>query len=114
MPDLQKLFIIAIILLAIFLIIAIILRLIRIAIVIGALIILVPILCTIMWGNGTTFVSKFASLFTQDIEQSITDGYEQYREQNAKDPIVDIDQIDQYFNDAGQAIKDQFDKPVFP
>lgn len=114
MDHLKTLLIIFLVIIAISLIISIIFRLVRVALVLGAMIIIVPILCTIMWGDGTNFVSKFASLFTPEIEQSINDGYVQYRDQNAKDPIVDLDQWDQYFQDAQQAVKDKFDQPVFP
>lgn len=112
--DTRTLLIIFIAVIAICLAISILLRLTRIALVLVGLFVLVPILCTVMWGDGTDFVSKFASIFAPEIEQSINDGYGQYRDQNAKDPIVDIDQLDRYFQDAQQAVKDQLDKPVFP
>ena len=110
--DARTLLIIFIVVVAICLAVSILLRLTRIALVLAGLFILVPILCTIMWGDGTDFVSKFASIFAPEIEQGINDGYGQYRDQNAKDPIVDIDQLDKYFQDAQQAVKDQFSKPV--
>lgn len=112
--DARTLLIIFIVVVAICLAVSILLRLTRIALVLAGLFILVPILCTIMWGDGTDFVSKLASIFAPEIEQGINDGYGQYRDQNAKDPIVDIDQLDKYFQDAQQAVKDQFSKPVFP
>lgn len=112
--DARTLLIIFIVVVAICLAVSILLRLTRIALFLAGLFILVPILCTIMWGDGTDFVSKFASIFAPEIEQGINDGYGQYRDQNAKDPIVDIDQLDKYFQDAQQAVKDQFSKPVFP
>lgn len=112
--DARTLLIIFIVVVAICLAVSILLRLTRIALVLAGLFILVPILCTIMWGDGIDFVSKFASIFAPEIEQGINDGYGQYRDQNAKDPIVDIDQLDKYFQDAQQAVKDQFSKPVFP
>lgn len=112
--DARTLLIIFIVVVAICLAVSILLRLTRIALVLAGLFILVPILCTIMWGDGTGFVSKFASIFAPEIEQGINDGYGQYRDQNAKDPIVDIDQLDKYFQDAQQAVKDQFSGPVFP
>lgn len=81
---------------------------------IALLVVLVPILCTIMWGDGSDYVSKFASLFTSDIETGINEGYEAYRDENAKNPVVDLEQVEQYFDDASQWVGDKFSKPVFP
>ena len=76
--DARTLLIIFIVVVAICLAVSILLRLTRIALVLAGLFILVPILCTIMWGDGTDFVSKFASIFAPEIEQGINDGYGQY------------------------------------
>ncbi|WP_289026357.1 hypothetical protein [uncultured Flavonifractor sp.] len=114
MPDLHIILIVILVILAVCLVFAILFRLIRIAVVVVGLIILVPILCTIMWGDGTGYVSKFASIFSPEIEESINDGYETYRDQNAEDPIVDMDQMDDWFETAGDTIENAFDRPVFP
>ena len=114
MPDLKVLLIIFIVILLIVLALAIIFRLIRIAIVLGVIVLLVPILCTIMWGDGSAYISKIATIFTSDIEESINRGYEEYREENAKNPIVDMNQLQEYFDNAGDAVKDALNQPVFP
>ena len=114
MPDPKVLLIIFAGILLIALAFSIIFRLIRIAIVLGIIILLVPILCTIMWGNGSDYISKFASIFTPDIEESINRGYEEYREENAKSPIIDMDQLQEYFDDVVDTAKDAFSQPVFP
>lgn len=110
----QTLLLIVAVILVVLLVVAIFLRLIRIAIALGVIIILVPILCTIMWGDGTDYVSKIASIFTPEIEENINDGYQEYRDKNAEDPVVDMDQLEEYFNQAGKAAGDALHKPVFP
>lgn len=114
MPDLGTILIIILVVLVILLVLSLIFRLLKAAIVIALLVVCVPIICTIMWGDGTDYVSKFASLFTPDIEQGISDGYEAYRDEYSKDPVVDLDQVEQYFDDAGNWVEDTIDKAVFP
>ena len=71
--DTRTLLIIFIVVIALCLVVSILLRLTRIALVLAGLFILVPILCTIMWGDGTDFVSKIPSIFAPEIEQGIND-----------------------------------------
>ena len=87
-------------LLAVCLVIAVFMRITRVIITLALLLLIVPIICTVLWGNGDSYVSKFASLFTSDIEQNINDSYHYYREQNEKDPVVDMDQLTEYIDRA--------------
>lgn len=114
MPELGSILIAVLVILAVLLVLTLIFRLLKAAIVIALLVVLVPILCTIMWGDGSDYVSKFASLFTSDIETGINEGYEAYRDENAKNPVVDLEQVEQYFDDASQWVGDKFSQPVFP
>lgn len=100
------------ILLVICLVVAILMRIARVIVTVAALIIIVPIFCTILWGDGTDYVSKFASVFTPQIEQDINDGYQMYKKENEKNPVVDMDQLDEYAGQAKDAVSDWFASKV--
>lgn len=104
--EMDKIVLIALGLLVVCLIVAVLMRITRVIITLALLILIVPIICTVLWGNGDSYVSKFASLFTPDIEQNINDSYHYYREQNEKDPVVDMDQLVEY----ADQVKDLFKK----
>ena len=78
------------------LVVSIIMRLTRLVITIAVLLIVVPIICTVLWGDGTVYVSSFASVFSPQIEEEINSGYRYYKEQYAEDPTVDMDQLSKY------------------
>lgn len=109
MPDYV---ILIMVLLVICLAVAIVMRITRVIVTLAALIIIVPILCTILWGDGTGYVSTFASFFTPQIEQDINDGYQVYKEENAKNPVVNKDQLDEYAGQAKDAVSDWFHSKV--
>lgn len=97
MPEqLQTILIVAVVVLALCLVCAIVLRMIKAIAIFAVLLVLVPTLCTIMWGDGHAYVSRFASLFTPEIEQQINDGYQTYFDANAEHPIVDFDDLKNY------------------
>lgn len=102
------------ILLAVCLAVAILMRVTRVIITLVALLIIVPILCTVLWGDGTDYVSKFASIFTPQIEQDINDGYQIYKEENANRPVVDMDQVHEYVEQAKNAASDWVDSKIKP
>jgi len=118
MPDLQTLAGIAVVLIVVCLVLSVIFHMFRAVIVLGVLLITIPILCTIMWGDGEMYVSKVASLFTQEIEQQINDGYKAYHDANAEDPVVDLDQLesymDQFMEKAKEQITGESSTQVFP
>lgn len=97
MTNFQAIVRVIIVLLAVGLVVAALLKLAKAAAVIAALIIVVPILCTIMWGDGQNYVSKIAEFFQPEIEQKINDGYQIYHDQNAKDPVVDLERLTDLF-----------------
>ena len=89
-----RLIIVLFIFLAIAGLVAVVSRLIRVGVTLLALAIILPILCTVLWGDGSSYVSKFASIFTPEIEQRITEGYQFYKEQDSKDPVLDYEQVE--------------------
>ena len=91
MPELQTLIKVAAILMAICLVLSVLFHMPRAAIVFLIMLITVPMLCTIMWGDGSRYVARVASLFTPELEQQINDGYRVYHDANAEDPVVDLD-----------------------
>lgn len=103
--DIKSFLVILLILLAICLVVAVVMRLTRFIITIVALIIIIPILFTVLWGDGEDYVSKFASIFSPQIEQEINEGYQFYKEQDRQDPVVDLDQLEEYANHAIDSAK---------
>lgn len=101
----EKLIIVLIVFLAIAGLAAVVTRLFRVGITLLGLAIILPILCAVLWGDGDAYVSKFASIFTPELEQQITDGYHFYKEQDSKDPILDYDQVEEYADGALSRIK---------
>lgn len=114
MPELQTLIKIAAILMVICLVLSILFRMARAAIVFLIVLIAVPMLCTIMWGDGSKYVARVASLFTSEIEQQINDGYRVYHNANAEDPVVDLDQIEFYIDKVKGTVKNNTVDKVFP
>lgn len=101
----EKLIIVLIVFLAIAGLSAVVTRLFRVGITLLGLAIILPILCAVLWGDGDAYVSKFASIFTPELEQQITDGYHFYKEQDSKDPILDYGQVEEYADGALSRIK---------
>ena len=101
----EKLIIVLIVFLAIAGLAAVVTRLFRVGITLLGLAIILPILCSVLWGDGDVYVSKFASIFTPELEQQITDGYRFYKEQDSKDPILDYGQVEEYADGALSRIK---------
>jgi len=114
MPELQTLIKIAAVLMAICLVLSVLFHMPRAAIVFLVMLIKVPVLCTIMWGDGSGYVARIASFFTPEIEQQINDGYRVYHDANAKDPVVDLNQIESYMDKVKGTVKSNTIEKVFP
>ena len=114
MPELQTLIKVALILMAICLVLSIIFRMARAVFVLMIMIVMVPILCTIMWGDGQKYVAKVARLFVPEIEQQINDGYGLYHDLNADDPVVDLDQVQSNIDSLKSTAKEEAAERVFP
>lgn len=65
----------------------------KIAVGLALLSIIIPILFTIFWGDGSEYVSRFASLFEPAHQQQIEDAYQFYKDKDAEDPFVDYDAV---------------------
>ena len=114
MPELQTLIKIAAVLMAICLVLSVLFHMPRAAIVFLVMLITVPVLCTIMWGDGSGYVARIASFFTPEIEQQSNDGYRVYHDANAKDPVVDLNQIESYMDKVKGTVKSNTIEKVFP
>ena len=53
-------------------------------------------------------------MFTPDSGEGISEGYEAYRDEYSKNPVVDMDQVEEYFNQAGKWAGDTIGDAVFP
>ena len=67
--------------------ICIIWKFVRLAIGIAILSIIIPILFTIFWGDGSAYISELASYLTPNHQQQLEDAYAYYKDQDSKDPI---------------------------
>ena len=114
MPELQTLIKSAAVRMAICLVLSVLFHMPRAAIVFLVMLITVPVLCTIMWGDGSGYVARIASFFTPEIEQQINDGYRVYHDANAKDPVVDLNQIESYMDKVKGTVKSNTIEKVFP
>ena len=68
-------------------------KLFRVAIGIAVVAIIVPIVFTIFWGDGSAYVSKFSSFFEPAYQQQIEDAYRYYKEKDAEDPFINYDEV---------------------
>lgn len=98
--------IVCLVILAVILIGAVIARLFRLAAVILVLAFLVPILISIMSGNGATRVEKISSIFTPEIQQQINETYKEYSELEKEDPVLDEEGFKEALGDLWEKTKD--------
>ena len=108
MPEnVRALFMIVMVILIVAMVVMFLMKLFQFALVAAACVIIVPILVTITWGDGSEYVSKFAAIFTPNIEATINDGYQYYREENEKNPVVDVEQLEKYADEAKEYLTDK-------
>lgn len=84
------------------LVLCIIAKLFKIAIGLAILCIVVLIIFTVFWGDGSEYVSKFASFFQPAYKQQIEDAYEYYKRKDSEDPFVDYDAVSNAVTDIFQ------------
>lgn len=82
-------------------------RLIRLAIGIAALSVIIPILFTIFWGDGSAYVSELASYLTPKYQQQLEDAYAYYRGKDAEDPVINYDAVSDKITDVFSAAKEK-------
>lgn len=108
MPESARvIFMIVMAILIVAMVVMLLMKLFQFALAVAACVIIVPILVTITWGDGSEYVSKFAAIFTPNIEETINDGYQYYREENEKDPVVDVEQLEEYADEAKEYLADK-------
>ena len=51
--------------------------------------VLIPILFTVFWGDGTEYVHEFASYFAEPYKENITEFYDTFKERDLASPLID-------------------------
>ena len=92
--------------------ICIIWKFVRLAIGIAILSIIIPILFTIFWGDGSAYISELASYLTPNHQQQLEDAYAYYKDQDSKDPIIVSDKITDVFDSIKETEKEVTDGTV--
>ena len=86
--------------------ICIIRKFIRLAIGIAIMSVLIPILFTIFWGDGSAYISELASYLTPNHQQQLEEAYAYYKKQDAENPIIDSDAVSDKITDVFDSIKE--------
>lgn len=82
-------------------------KLFRLAIGLALLYIAVPIVFTVVWGDGKAYVSKFASMFQPAYQQQIEDAYRFFKDKDSEDSFIDYEAVSSAVTDVFQQIIDQ-------
>ena len=72
--------------------------------------VLIPLLFTIFWGDGSKYVSQFASLFEPEHQHQIEEAYHFYKEKDSEDPLIDCDDVSDAVTDIFADAKDDLSK----
>lgn len=97
----------AVVILIVLLVICVIAKLFRVAVGLAAVLILIPILFTIVWGDGSKYIDALGGFMTEEHHERLEDGYQYYKEQDAKDPIIDYDKVVEGFTNVFDGAKEQ-------
>ena len=76
-------------------------RMLKVAVGLIALMIVIPILATIFWGDGTEYVSSISRFFEQPRREQILEGYSYFRAREEQDPVIDFRGIDEALKRTG-------------
>jgi len=110
--NLTTILIVAIAVGIVLIVLCVIAKLFKIAIGLSILCIVVPIIFTIFWGDGSKYISKFASFFQPEYQQQIEDAYEYYKKKDAEDPFVNYDAVSSAVTDIFQEASDSLPYPT--
>jgi hypothetical protein len=100
--DFNSIIIIALIILILFIIFCLFAKFIRVAIGLTILLVFVPILYNVFWGDGTDYIKEFSAIFSPRYSQEIQDAYQYYRDkENAVMSITD-DTVSHVLNKYGK------------
>ena len=83
-------------LIIVFLVIAAIHKAIKFALLAAAVLIIISILFTLVFGDGRAIVHTFASFLNEDIGQKIEQGYEYYKGKEEQEQYLNVDKIAEY------------------
>lgn len=81
-------------------------KFIRIAIGIAIMSIIVPILFSVFWGDGSFYISEIASNLTPNYQQQLEEAYAYYKQRDAEDQVVDFDAASDKVTDIFISIRD--------
>lgn len=78
----------------------------RVAVALVILSVLIPILFTVFWGDGTEYVHEFASYFAEPYKENITEFYGAFKERDLASPLIDYGAVSEkathFFETAAQ------------
>ena len=83
-------------LLIVLLVIAAIHKAIKFVLLAAAVLIIISILFTLVFGDGRAIVHTFASFLNEDIGQKIEQGYEYYKSREEQEQYLNVDKIAEY------------------
>lgn len=83
-------------LIIVFLVIAAIHKAIKFVLLAAAVLIIISILFTLVFGDGRAIVYTFASFLNEDIGQKIEQGYEYYKSREEQEQYLNVDKIAEY------------------
>lgn len=105
-----------IILIGVLFIICIIGKFFRVAVGLVILSILIPILFTVFWGDGTEYVHQFSSILTEPHKQNVEEFYKKFKE--TEEPVIDYgavsDKATHLFEDFKSKAEAQFETGGLP
>ncbi len=108
--NIQLITTISIALFATLFIICIIKKFVRLAIGLAVMTVLIPILFTVFWGDGTEYVHEFASVFAEPHRQNIEEFYEEFKERDREAPVIDYGAVSEKATHVFETAKHEADK----
>lgn len=81
------------ILTAVIVVVLLILRLFKVAIGIFLVVTIVPILCTLFFGDGSDLIDQAAKYLPPEAGQQLEESYDYFKERERMDPVLDTEQI---------------------
>lgn len=81
-------------------------KFVRLAIGIAIMSVVIPILFTIFWGDGSSYVSEIASYLNPSHQQQIEEAYAYYKMKDAEDQVINYDAVSDKITDVFSSIQD--------
>ena len=109
----------AVVLIGVLFVICVIGRFFRVAVGLVVFAVLIPILFTVFWGDGTEYVHQFSSVLTEPHKQNVEAFYEKFKE--SETPVIDYDAVSdkathifEGFKSKAEEAADSWGSPWFP